>query len=182
MHSTDVRCCRCYRFTPSAATIRLSIGIDRGQTARGRRHRNLERARRVHRPIPHNSFPSFPNGNPAAENIELKSERAQFSKEGTEFLPPLRGYRLKVTDTLLAVFTGLLFIATLLLWRSSERAFKATERAFIHIDEIKTDLPPAWMGISIMCPMNINLILGFSLAVLPSNRGGKIVEGHRPKG
>jgi hypothetical protein len=69
--------------------------------------------------------PTFPNSNPAAENIDLKSERERFSKDGTEFLPPLLGYKLKLTDTLLATFTFLLFVATFLLWRSTEKLWEA---------------------------------------------------------
>jgi len=47
---------------------------------------------------------------------------------GTEFWPPFRGYRLKVTDTLVAAFTALLFFATIALWWSTRRLVKGAER------------------------------------------------------
>ena len=43
------------------------------------------------------------------------------SEEGTEFWPLIYGYRLKITDTLIAGFTALLFWATWLLWRATKR-------------------------------------------------------------
>jgi hypothetical protein len=41
------------------------------------------------------------------------TETENREEQGTEFWPPVFGYRLKVTDTLLAVFTAGLFIACL---------------------------------------------------------------------
>jgi hypothetical protein len=52
---------------------------------------------------------------------ERKPETKDHGEEGTEFWPPLYGYRLKITDTLIAGFTALLFWATWLLWRATRR-------------------------------------------------------------
>jgi hypothetical protein len=68
-------------------------------------------------------------------------QSAANEQDGTEFWPSFLGYRLKITDTLLAaftfgllVFTGLLWKSTEKLWKSGERSFKAKERAFIFLD------------------------------------------------
>lgn len=45
----------------------------------------------------------------------------------TEFWPPFLGYRLKVTDTLVAAFTGGLFLATFALWLATRRLVKGAE-------------------------------------------------------
>src|SRR5207253_87563 len=65
-------------------------------------------------------------------------------KEGTEFWPPLYGYRVKVTDSLLVVFTFLVFVATVLLWWSNRRLVTGAEksaerqlRAYIFVTETK---------------------------------------------
>jgi hypothetical protein len=50
-------------------------------------------------------------------------------EEGTEYWPPIRGYRLKVTDTLIAVFTALLFWAVWVLWRAIRRLIQNAERS-----------------------------------------------------
>lgn len=47
--------------------------------------------------------------------------------EGTEFWPTFYGYRLKITDTILSIFTALLFFATLALWWSTRRLVKGAE-------------------------------------------------------
>jgi hypothetical protein len=49
-------------------------------------------------------------------------------QEGTEFWPPFYGYRLKITDTLVAAFTALLFVATFALWWSTRRLVKGADR------------------------------------------------------
>jgi hypothetical protein len=49
-------------------------------------------------------------------------------EEGTEFWPPVFGYKLKVTDTLVAAFTGLLFFATIALYAATKNLVKSSER------------------------------------------------------
>jgi hypothetical protein len=68
--------------------------------------------------------------------------------EGTEFWSPFYGYRVKITDSLLVLFTLLLFFATLALWLSTRRLVnnaddtaRAQLRAYVGIDEIKLDMP-----------------------------------------
>lgn len=61
---------------------------------------------------------------------EKRNENADKSaQEGTEFWPPLFGYRVKITDSLLALFTFLLFVATWLLWRATKRLVLGAEDA-----------------------------------------------------
>jgi hypothetical protein len=73
--------------------------------------------------------PFFPNCDSTAEIAKGKHKNHQGEEEGTEFWPPFLGYRLKVTDTLLAVFTGLLFVATWLLWRSTDALVRDANRS-----------------------------------------------------
>lgn len=54
----------------------------------------------------------------------------QGENEGTEFWPPFLGIRLKITDSLLALFTAGLLIFTGLLWRSTDKLWAAGERQF----------------------------------------------------
>src|SRR5215218_6293429 len=55
-----------------------------------------------------------PVGNEKSSGDSHKSE-----EEGHEFLPPLFGYKVKVTDSLLSIFTFGLVIATWLLYRAT---------------------------------------------------------------
>jgi hypothetical protein len=48
--------------------------------------------------------------------------------EGTEFWSPLSGYRIKITDSLLVIFTFGLFMATLYLWRATMRLVTDAEK------------------------------------------------------
>jgi hypothetical protein len=66
--------------------------------------------------------------------------------EGTEFWPPIFGYRLKVTDTLVALFTALLFIATWLLWLATKKLVLGAEntaerqlRAHVYFKDAKVE-------------------------------------------
>jgi hypothetical protein len=69
--------------------------------------------------------------------------------EGTEFWPPLFGYRLKVTDTLVAAFTAFLFAATCALYRATRNlvigADKTAERqlrAYVYVTKTKLTFNP----------------------------------------
>lgn len=53
---------------------------------------------------------------------------AEATEEGTEFWPVIHGYRLKITDTLVAGFTALLFIATMALWWATQRLVRGADR------------------------------------------------------
>lgn len=79
----------------------------------------------------------------SAEGADRKSQNKpeEGSEQGTEFWPPLYGYRLKVTDTLLVGITFLLFVATLALWLATRRLVRSAEktaerqlRAYVSID------------------------------------------------
>ena len=63
---------------------------------------------------------SEPRGSTATVPAVL-IERGNEKEQGTEFWPPLFGYRLKITDTLVVIFTFLLFLATLALWLATRR-------------------------------------------------------------
>jgi len=52
---------------------------------------------------------------------------AENARDGTEFWPPLFGYRLKITDTLLVAFTALLFAATVFLYRATRDLVQGAE-------------------------------------------------------
>jgi hypothetical protein len=69
---------------------------------------------------------------------------------GTEFWPSFFGYRLKITDTLVAVFTAALFFATWLLWQATKNLVMGAEqtaerqlRAYVYFKETKVDFA-AW--------------------------------------
>jgi hypothetical protein len=63
---------------------------------------------------------------PNQQNATNHGEKAE--EDGTEFWPPFLGLRLKITDSLLAVFTFGLFVFTGLLWRSTEKLWNAGEK------------------------------------------------------
>ena len=62
---------------------------------------------------------------PQANQYEQQGKKP--GDEGTEFWPPLFGYRLKVTDTLLVLFTALLFVATWRLWLATDNLVKGSD-------------------------------------------------------
>ncbi len=74
-----------------------------------------------------NSFVCAPTitCNTTEQKTESKGEHGR--EEGTEFWPSFRGYRLKITDTLLAAFTFLLFIATVFLYCATRALVKGVE-------------------------------------------------------
>lgn len=96
-------------------------------------------------------FMSVPSIQSQKSTLGLKDQRDQVGpvtlsfaqhvrEEGTEFWPAFFGYRLKVTDTLVAGSTALLFFATLALWlatralvRSAEETAQRQLRAYISI-------------------------------------------------
>ena len=70
-----------------------------------------------------------------------QKQTADHGEEGTEFWPPFFGYRLKVTDTLLVVFTALLFAATIFLYsatrdlvRGAEETARQELRAYMFVE------------------------------------------------
>lgn len=79
----------------------------------------------------------------AGEQEAAKSNEEQGGKkpeqrdeDGTEFWPTILGVRLKITDLLLAVFTGGLLIFTGLLWRSTDKLWASGDRSAIMQREI----------------------------------------------
>lgn len=77
---------------------------------------------------------------------ESKHAKEKSEEEGTEFWPPFFGYRLKVTDTLIAVFTAFLFVATVLLYaatkalvRGADKTAERQLRAYVNVSEVYVD-------------------------------------------
>jgi hypothetical protein len=59
---------------------------------------------------------------------KCQSKAEHGEEEGTEFWPAFLGYRLKITDTLVAAFTALLFFATVALWVSTRNLVRGAEK------------------------------------------------------
>ena len=66
---------------------------------------------------------------PPATVSPLGSETRPREAEGTEFWPAFRGYRVKISDTLIVGFMALLFWATWLLWRATRKLVRNAELA-----------------------------------------------------
>ncbi len=62
---------------------------------------------------------------PPGQQAESRGQAGD--EQGSEFWPPIYGYRLKITDTLLVAVTFLLFVATLALWWSTRSLVKGAE-------------------------------------------------------
>jgi hypothetical protein len=58
------------------------------------------------------------------------------NQEGTEFWPPFLGIRMKVTDSLLVLFTFVLAIFTGLLWNSTNKLWTAGEDNLLSVREL----------------------------------------------
>jgi hypothetical protein len=83
-----------------------------------------------------------PHAEPPEEKFHNTNE--QGGEQGTEFWPPLWGYRVKVTDSLLVAFTFLLFVATWLLWRATRNLVRGADqtaerqlRAYVLVTQVK---------------------------------------------
>jgi hypothetical protein len=70
------------------------------------------------------------------------------AENGTEFWPSILGFRLKITDTLVALFTAALSIATFFLWRATRNLVKGADdtaqrqlRAYVGIESIELKCP-----------------------------------------
>ena len=76
-------------------------------------------------------LPVTPVAKPPAEAKTTSPEaNARHSEEdGTEFWPPFLGVRVKITDSLLVLFTFVLAIFTGLLWRSTDNLWTETKAA-----------------------------------------------------
>ncbi|SHN86907.1 hypothetical protein [Bradyrhizobium erythrophlei] len=69
------------------------------------------------------SASNVPSALRGSESVKLDESKTgeKPGEDGTEFWPALFGYKLKITDTVIAAFTALLFWATYLLWRATQR-------------------------------------------------------------
>jgi hypothetical protein len=80
-----------------------------------------------------------PENAPSVAAPKSQWDARHSEQEGTEFWPPFFGLRLKITDSLLALFTFFLFVATWFLYWSTrdlvegaDRTAKAQLRAYVH--------------------------------------------------
>lgn len=73
-------------------------------------------------------LPGIPEISAEGTDRKGQSKTTDGSEQGTEFWPPLYGYRLKVTDTLLAGITFLLFLATFALWLATRKLVRGSEK------------------------------------------------------
>jgi len=72
----------------------------------------------------------------------------QGDNEGTEFWPTFLGIRLKITDSLLAVFTAGLLIFTGLLWRSTDKLWLGGEKQLRLAREALVSDQRAWLVVT----------------------------------
>lgn len=75
------------------------------------------------------------------EHEPAKPQGEHGSEEGSEFWPPVYGYRVKVTDSLLVLFTFLLWLATQALLKDARSASSKDLRAYVGIETIDFVLP-----------------------------------------
>jgi hypothetical protein len=82
---------------------------------------------------------------PPNDCADCQPRKQQADEEGSEFWPPVLGYRLKVTDTFVALFTAGLFVATWFLWLATKGLVKGADenaerqlRAYVYVE--KTNL------------------------------------------
>lgn len=88
------------------------------------------------------------DGTAAIPKKECGNECQHGSEEGTEFWPPLLGYRLKVTDTLIALFTAGLFVATWFLYWATRDLVNSTIRIESRQSEETRILQRAYISVS----------------------------------
>jgi hypothetical protein len=87
-----------------------------------------------------------PAANPNEEYGRKHSEQGE--NEGTEFWPAFLGIRLKITDSLLAVFTAGLLIFTGLLWRSTDKLWLGGEKQLRLAREALVSDQRAWLVVT----------------------------------
>lgn len=118
---------------------------------------NAEQEARRSLPAP-SETPSLPPTNHASHEGE------QGSEEGTEFWPSFLGYRVKITDSLLVVFTAVLAIVTMGLWVSTHRLWKAGER---QIELVKTSAESSLKSVNAAIEANEFNMRAFNITQRP---------------
>lgn len=88
----------------------------------------------------------LPNHQPAHANAPPREHGGDSEDQGTEYWPPFWGIHLKITDSLLALFTALLFFATVRLYVATRNLVTGAEdtakrqlRAYVGIDDIRIE-------------------------------------------
>jgi len=79
-------------------------------------------------PVPQSPPTSFEPAAPAPPASAPAAVPRPQSEAATEYWPPIRGYRLKITDTLIAGIAVLLLLAIWLLWSALRRLVQQSER------------------------------------------------------
>lgn len=82
-----------------------------------------------------NNLIVIPVTEPKPKHMPTNNEASQKDDEGTEFLPSFYGYRVKITDFLLALFTFLLWWSTQRLVKGAERTARVQLRAYIGVTD-----------------------------------------------
>lgn len=101
-------------------------GVDSKQQTEHRVTNQDRPTEQAGQPRPAESF--FAEIVPFGAEKKGQAEGQHGSEEGTEFWPPLLGYRLKITDTLIAFFTAGLFVATWFLWLATRGLVSGADR------------------------------------------------------
>lgn len=71
---------------------------------------------------------AVPTPIPPDQHGEGAAQTEQGGEQGTEFWPSFLGLHLKLTDSIVAIFTAMLALFTFLLWRSTDKLWAAGER------------------------------------------------------
>lgn len=79
-------------------------------------------------PVPQAPPSSFEPADRAAPPVSAPAAAPRPSADATEYWPPIRGYRLKITDTLIAGFAALLLLAIWLLSSTLQKLVRQSER------------------------------------------------------
>ncbi|NEU13829.1 hypothetical protein G3T14_17095 [Methylobacterium sp. BTF04] len=105
------------------------------------------------------STPVQPSVLPPSAEGKSQAKAENGSEEGTEFWPPFAGLKLKITDTILVVFTAGLFFATYALWLATRALVRGSDKTaarqlrpyvvlkpFVHKPEVNfiTDRVQSW--------------------------------------
>lgn len=118
-----------------------------------------------------------------SEVHERKNEKQQNNgeQEGTEFWPVFFGLKLKITDTIIAAFTVLLFAATAALWKATrdlvsgaDRNAERQARAYISVMQARVFFAESSLRVIVHAKnygqtpaYNVSHIYGAEIAILP---------------
>jgi hypothetical protein len=85
---------------------------------------------------------------------------------GSEFWPPLYGYTLKISDSLLILFTMVLALFTGMLWWSTDKLWKAGEKQADLTKQALISSQRAWISVSLKADSDFRAIKGYAEVAL----------------